>query len=139
MTLDQIREAVAQGWCSPANSHKEMDSDLAIDIADAVFAAQAQAAVEPVPDDIVEPLYDAIALAAAHQAGRKSVHDSCVDLWKDEFLAAARVAAINECANECDRTASDYKGMFAEDESLYIAATDCAKEIRALIGANDGL
>ena len=54
-------------------------------------------------------------------------------------IAAARVAAITECAEECDRTASDYKGMFAEDDSLCIAATDCAKEIRALIGANDGL
>ncbi len=50
------------------------------------------------------------------------------------ILAAARVAALEEAAKVCDRTASDYKGMFAEDESLYIAATDCAKEIRALIG-----
>lgn len=49
-------------------------------------------------------------------------------------IAAARVQALEEAAKVCDRTASDYKGMFAEDESLYIAATDCAKEIRALIG-----
>ena len=54
-------------------------------------------------------------------------------------IAAARCQALEEAAKECDRTASDYKGMFAEDESLYIAATDCAKEIRALIGANHGL
>ena len=50
------------------------------------------------------------------------------------ILAAARVAALEEAAKVCDRTASDYQGLFAEDESLYIAATDCAKEIRALIG-----
>ena len=59
-------------------------------------------------------------------------------LYKQDTLqtaiAAARVAALEEAAKVCDRTASDYKGMFAEDESLYIAATDCAKEIRALIG-----
>ena len=59
-------------------------------------------------------------------------------LYKQDTLqtaiAAARVAALEEAAKVCDRTASDYKGMFAEDESLYIAATDCAKAIRALIG-----
>ena len=54
-------------------------------------------------------------------------------LYTFAAIAAARVAALEEAAKECDRTASDYKGMFAEDESLYIAATDCAKEIRKLI------
>ena len=43
-----------------------------------------------------------IAVAAAHAAGRKSVHDKCVDLWKDEFLAAARVQALEEAANPTD-------------------------------------
>jgi hypothetical protein len=27
--IDKIRGAVARGWCSPENSHKEMDSTLA--------------------------------------------------------------------------------------------------------------
>ena len=49
-----------------------------------------------------DPLYTADAIAAAHQAGRKSVHDKCVDVWKDEFLAAARVAALEEAAIAAD-------------------------------------
>ena len=64
-------------------------------------------------------------------AGREVFHRTDVET----AIAAARVQENERCAKECDRTASDYKGMFAEDESLYIAATDCAKEIRALIGA----
>jgi hypothetical protein len=64
------------------------------------------------------------AIAAAHQAGRKSVHDKCVDLWKDEFLAAARVAAINECGKVCN--------SMDKHQNPY----DCADAIRALIGTN---
>jgi hypothetical protein len=29
MTIEEIRRAVARGWCAPENSAKEMDSDLA--------------------------------------------------------------------------------------------------------------
>ena len=90
--------------------------------AQAQAATVYQAAVEPVPDDIVEPLYDAIAIAAAHQAGRKSVHDKCVDLWKDEFLAAARVAALEEAALMAE-------GHYGDGHRL-------AEEIRALIDTN---
>ena len=60
--------------------------------------------------------------------------EGCTPLYTEAAIAAARVQALEEAAKVCDRTASDYKGMFAEDESLYIAATDCANEIRALIG-----
>jgi hypothetical protein len=38
MTLTEIREAVARGWCAPANSKKVMDVDLASAIADEVWA-----------------------------------------------------------------------------------------------------
>jgi len=29
MNMEEIRGAVARGWCDPKNSHKEMDTDLA--------------------------------------------------------------------------------------------------------------
>ena len=69
-------------------------------------------------------LQTAIAAAhiAAHIAGRKSVHDKCVDLWKDEFLAAARVQAINECAD-----------ILAEYDCLN---SGMGRDIRALIGGS---
>ncbi|MEN6537699.1 MAG: hypothetical protein ABFD89_28875 [Bryobacteraceae bacterium] len=35
---DAIRAAVAQGWCSPANSRKEMDCDLAESIVERLMA-----------------------------------------------------------------------------------------------------
>jgi hypothetical protein len=38
MNIDEIRGAVARGWCSPENSHKEMDATLALAIADEVYA-----------------------------------------------------------------------------------------------------
>ena len=66
------------------------------------------------------------AIAAAYQAGRKSVHDKCVDLWKDEFLAAARVAALEEAAKVCE---SEYDN-WDNERPLRI----CATAIRALIG-----
>ena len=84
------------------------------------------------------------AAVAAYATGISRGEDSMSPLARDagdkrrvlaEAIAAARVQALEEAAMECDRTASDYKGMFAEDESLYIAATDCANEMRALIGA----
>jgi hypothetical protein len=58
------------------------------------------------------------AIAAAHLAGRKSVHDSCVDLWKDDFLAAA----LEEAAKLCN--------SMGKHQNPY----DCADAIRALIG-----
>ena len=44
--LAAIRGAVARGWCSPSNAHKEMDVDLALAIADEVYA------INPAHDDI---------------------------------------------------------------------------------------
>lgn len=35
--LEGVQGAVARGWCHPTTSHKEMDSVLAIAIADEVF------------------------------------------------------------------------------------------------------
>lgn len=41
--IEEIRGAVARGWCTPENSHKVMDATLALAIADSVCAAlQAQ-------------------------------------------------------------------------------------------------
>lgn len=39
--LSEIRGAVARGWCAPANSHKVMDTDLALAIADEIYTAYA--------------------------------------------------------------------------------------------------
>ena len=36
-TAEEVRGAVARGWCHPSNSHKEMDSDLALAISDEVM------------------------------------------------------------------------------------------------------
>jgi hypothetical protein len=37
MTLEeQVRQAVARGWCDPRNAHKEMDVDLADAISEEV-------------------------------------------------------------------------------------------------------
>ena len=70
------------------------------------------------------PLYTADAIAAAHAAGRKSVHDSCVDLWKEEVIAAARVQALEEAANIAKR----------ENAADWSISGQIAHEIRALIG-----
>jgi len=39
LTLEEIRGAVARGWCTERNAYKTMDVELAEDIADAVWAA----------------------------------------------------------------------------------------------------
>ena len=36
MTQEEIRGAVARGWCHDKNAHKIMDSDLALAISDEV-------------------------------------------------------------------------------------------------------
>lgn len=36
-SFEQVCGAVARGWCAPANSHKEMDSDLAVAISKEVW------------------------------------------------------------------------------------------------------
>lgn len=36
VSREDIRGAVARGWCHPENEHKVMDSDLALAIADEV-------------------------------------------------------------------------------------------------------
>ena len=36
MTQEEIRGAVARGWCHDKNRHKEMDSDLALAISEEV-------------------------------------------------------------------------------------------------------
>lgn len=37
MTRDEVTQAVASGWCTKKNEHKEMDTDLAVAIVDAVL------------------------------------------------------------------------------------------------------
>ena len=80
------------------------------------------------------------AIAAAHQAGRKSVHDKCVDVWKDEFLAAARVAALEDAAKVCESEAWRLKSIAVSQQSAAtnsksIGLAVAADKIRALIGA----
>lgn len=50
--LDDVRGAVARGWCHPKNSHTQMDVDLALAIADEVCALGAA----PVRDEENERL-----------------------------------------------------------------------------------
>lgn len=38
LDMDEIRGAVARGWCHTKNSHKVMDSDLALAISDEVMS-----------------------------------------------------------------------------------------------------
>jgi hypothetical protein len=46
MTLEeQVRQAVARGWCDPRNSHKQMD----VDLADAI-SAEVVKSFSPAPD-----------------------------------------------------------------------------------------
>ena len=85
-----------------------------------------------------DELYTAKAIAAAYQAGRKSVHDSCVDLWKDEYLAAARVQAMEEAANPTDdQLVKGVKAMrlFVTNHSVADFKLGYVAAIRALIGA----
>ena len=91
-----------------------------------IRAIQARHPTDNDPMDFAHAL-----IAAAHAAGRKSVHDACVDIWKEEVIAAARVAALEEAAKVCE---SDALGLEQGD--------DCAtgvyrveKAIRALVGA----
>lgn len=37
MLMQEIRGAVARGWCADANRHKEMDSDLAEAVSQEVY------------------------------------------------------------------------------------------------------
>lgn len=39
LTLSEIRQAVARGWCATENAHKVMDSDLAFAVANEVYEA----------------------------------------------------------------------------------------------------
>lgn len=39
MTKGQLLGAIARGWCSKENAHKEMDTSLAFAIADEVWSA----------------------------------------------------------------------------------------------------
>lgn len=75
------------------------------------------------------PLYTESAIAAAHAAGRKSVHDSCVDLWKEEVIAAARCKALEEAAKKVDSLADS-----ALNTSQQLALDVAADAIRTLIG-----
>ena len=79
------------------------------------------------------PLYTTTAIAAAHQAGRKSVHDSCVDAWKGEFVAAARFAALEEAAKVVEADA--VKNPITAYQLQYnLSLQHTAKDIRALKG-----
>lgn len=37
VTPEEIKGAVARGWCTPENEHKEMDTELAFAIADEIL------------------------------------------------------------------------------------------------------
>ena len=57
--IDKIRGAVARGWCSPENSHKEMDSTLAeaisqevLKLFDAKFTSDNSSLAVPVASDL---------------------------------------------------------------------------------------
>ena len=56
-----VTQAIARGWCSPKNSHKILDVDLAVAIADEIMAALTPA------DDVVRD-------AARYQWLRENVH-----------------------------------------------------------------
>jgi len=43
---EQVRQAVARGWCDPRNSHKEMD----VDLADAI-SAEVVKSFSPIPTE----------------------------------------------------------------------------------------
>jgi len=94
-TVEQVRGAVARGWCHPSNSHKEMDSDLALAIADEVLAmltderikadeGAAQSARERVEMALREPnsakaAQVASELGAAHRAANLPAQAAQVD------------------------------------------------------------
>jgi hypothetical protein len=71
---ERIAGAVARGWRSPENAHKEMDATLAFAIVDEVLAALAQP-VSPAPDaDLIDAL-DALdaeldAVARGHEGSQ---------------------------------------------------------------------
>lgn len=44
---------------------------------------------------------------------------------------AGRQAEREECAKVCEALGSDYKGRFGEDDSLFLASSECADTIRA--------
>jgi len=43
----------------------------------------------------------------------------------------ARAYEKERCAKSCEKLAEEYRGRFAEDDSLYIAANECAVVIRS--------
>lgn len=49
----EVLEAVARGWCSPKNEHKQMDSDLAEAIALEIFTSSSNyAPYNPIEEEI---------------------------------------------------------------------------------------
>ena len=48
MTIEEIQQAVARGWCSKENEHKEMDVTLAIAISKQVMETQLSEMIEKI-------------------------------------------------------------------------------------------
>ena len=93
--LEAIRGAVARGWCHPKNSHKAMDSDLALAIADEVSAINAAPVVQAVqPTQAVRMLTDAARDVLAERQRQISAegwtpeHDDEHDAWSMAVAAA---------------------------------------------------
>jgi hypothetical protein len=132
LTDDEIRAIQAR---HPTDNNP-MDFARAI-IAATIDKLAAGVSVEPVhhimSDGVAIGYYSLdqlqTAIAAAHLAGRKSVHDSCVDLWKDDFLAAA----LEEAAKVVEADA--VKNPITAYQLQYnLSLQHTAKDIRALKG-----
>ena len=75
-----VIQAIARGWCSPKNSHKILDVDLAVAIADEIMAALTPA------DEVVRDAAryrwlreDSVAVDEVFFTGSHEVLDSAID------------------------------------------------------------
>ena len=88
ISLEDIRGAVARGWCHPANEHKAMDLPLALAIADEVYVAL-YAAQQPAPRmaQTTEGRYHDFTLAEAMEIAKRNDPGARVPSASRTFIA----------------------------------------------------
>lgn len=120
ITQERIRGAVARGWCHPDHSHKTLDADLALAIADEVmYEIDDSAQIEKLRDEL-------------RQALRAKLKQNLAPCMNEE-LADARdkierlQARVTQLLNEVEIT----------EDATTAAYEDAAKDIRLILGSDD--
>ena len=110
---EELIGAVARGWCSDASGGKEMDSDLAFDIATSVHrylqsqaysAAQQADSNQQLSDDLIKQIASEQGMST--YAYQNDPVGYCIDFARAIEAAAAPNAQLVEALQECSRLES---------------------------------